>query len=313
MRSRAGSSRACDRPVHHCRPDWSFRIDDHREPRLDDSTPHYFLHTPVGAPLSVLLHITPRYHASYSVPHPTLAHNILYLITVSSPQRYRSLTTQSVFMFFPPSVAAPPVTLPPLLGISKPLPPLMSPQPILSPTKFPSLMPAELGVSTEMEQIKSYRSLVAPFATPPVSPTVPMSPVRPKTTSESTIRTHHSTGKSDGHDDGPKVEDGGLSFGTQDGTGITGSTRTHTNASAYAWSLLAEHLRLPENAMGMMVEATENDQRGWQATRREAEHMLVPQNVSAAGVSRSTVYTCTSTIPFTRVAYHPNTPKRAYL
>jgi hypothetical protein len=189
-------------------------------------------------------------------------------------------------MFFPPSSGARTITLPPLLGISKPLPPLMSPQPMPSPRKFPPLMPAELGLSTEMEQIKSYRSVVAPFATPPVSPTVPVSPVRPKTTSGSTTRTNHSTGKSDGYDEGPTLEDGVfvLDSGTRVGKGITGSTRTHTNASAsasaYAWSLSAEHLRLPENAMGMMVEATENDERGWHAARREAEHMLVPQNVS---------------------------------
>ncbi|GFZ50467.1 hypothetical protein JCM24511_08224 [Saitozyma sp. JCM 24511] len=214
-------------------------------------------------------------------PHHDVGHNQFWtdlFIIVGLIGLFAS-TIISVFMFFPPSSPAPTVTLPPLLRISKPLPSLMSPQPMLSPTKFPSLMPAELGLSTEVEQIKSYRSIVAPFATPPVSPTVPVSPVRPKTTSGSTTRTAHSAGKSDGHDDGLIVGDGGFSLGTQDGTGITGSMRTHTNASAYAWSLLAEHLRLPENAMGMMVKATENDQRGWQAARREAEHMLLPQNL----------------------------------
>lgn len=84
--------------------------------------------------------------------------------------------------------------------------------------------------------------------------------------------------------------------------------RTHTNASAYAWSLLAEHLRLPENAMGMMVEATENDQRGWQAARREAEHMLVPQKVSHPDPS----YTVVVVLVSQRTAPHPQPTQLLY-
>lgn len=51
-------------------------------------------------------------------------------------------------------------------------------------------------------------------------------------------------------------------------------------SSAYAWNLLADHLNIPTDAMGLMAEATEMNGRAWKAARRSVEREMYPVTVS---------------------------------
>ena len=118
------------------------------------------------------------------------------------------------------------------------------------------------------EQIKSQMSIVAPFATPPPSPTVP------KRSNSRSFRPGHTPvqGSASGH-----VLSRSITSSSQVNT--EGDT-SGQGGSLYAWWLLADHLRLPEDALGMMGEATEMNRRGWKAARKSAENELFPGVVS---------------------------------
>lgn len=130
------------------------------------------------------------------------------------------------------------------------------------------------------EQIRTQMSMVAPFATPPATPrqsrgldALGRTGTPPVKDSTRVSRSNTDTSKNS-HFAHPETG------GTQGG-------------SAYAWGLLADHLKIPETYLGMMREMTEMNKKGWKAARRTAENELFP-GVGAHNVrSRESSFTRT--------------------
>ena len=134
----------------------------------------------------------------------------------------------------------------------------------------------------EHEQAKSQLSIVAPFATPPPTP-------RPN--------------RRDYDDDlDAEYDKRDMALGqirAKRGDDLAGTTisrlsslspangfrRTESRVTAgskedagnqYAWSMLADHLRLPENAMGLMSMEMNDSNARWQDARRNVEQQFFP-------------------------------------
>ncbi|RXK37257.1 hypothetical protein M231_05478 [Tremella mesenterica] len=126
----------------------------------------------------------------------------------------------------------------------------------------------------EIQQITSQISVVAPFATPPTR-----SIDLPRFSTDRRER--------------PRVDRERRGSSDRDGDRVGRNSKSNNNSTSdlsdaekareaqnqYAWSLLADHLRLPEDAMGLISEATEMNRKAWRAAQRAAQDIMVPPNL----------------------------------
>lgn len=111
----------------------------------------------------------------------------------------------------------------------------------------------------------SRSSVIAPFATPPVASLIGQLP---------------DTSLEDGVDFGRNRSGWHRQTSPGQASSALSSQAFGTDAaeanSTYAWNLLADHLRIPANAIGSMGQATEMNSRMWHLARHDADRVLYP-------------------------------------
>ncbi|ORX37046.1 hypothetical protein BD324DRAFT_680981 [Kockovaella imperatae] len=168
----------------------------------------------------------------------------------------------------------------------------------LGPSHFTkSLVEIEDARQKENEQIKSQLSIVAPFATPPATP-IPYDAksweadqkdqmedyIRAKRpVQQAQVREHQSATQEAFSRLGSPLQALRNPFQGNESRRELPSAGSHREGfgedaagKQYAWSMLADHLRLPETAMGLMsIEMTETNKK-WREAQRKVEQQFFP-------------------------------------